>query len=239
MAKNDTSVNAAEAERSYCQADARQYEKILEKIEARSMLRKTGCAFQEMILVKRDVGRESCLSNYQISILAAMSDVCFQHALNSKFIRCRLCDQDIETIRWYSHPQYKCDHKEDTDWESSRFAGKVNQRDFYMLLDDSDVSALVERHYNQASPIGRWLEKAQLRKKCLEPCVDAFLKACVPENGTLRECMSDFMQMVEEEHGKRQKGPAFKLRNAKSKGPSLQNEERHKQGANKIMRCFV
>ena len=239
MAKNDTSVNAAEAERSYCQADARQYEKILEKIEARSMLRKTGCAFQEMILEKRDVGRESCLSNYQISILAAMSDVCFQHALNSKFIRCRLCDQDIETIRWYSHPQYKCDHKEDTDWESSRFAGKVNQRDFYMLLDDSDVSALVERHYNQASPIGRWLEKAQLRKKCLEPCVDAFLKACVPENGTLRECMSDFMQMVEEEHGKRQKGPAFKLRNAKSKGPSLQNEERHKQGANKIMRCFV
>ena len=239
MAKNDTSVNAAEAERSYCQVDARQYEKILEKIEARSMLRKTGCAFQEMILEKRDVGRESCLSNYQISILAAMSDVCFQHALNSKFIRCRLCDQDIETIRWYSHPQYKCDHKEDTDWESSRFAGKVNQRDFYMLLDDSDVSALVERHYNQASPIGRWLEKAQLRKKCLEPCVDAFLKACVPENGTLRECMSDFMQMVEEEHGKRQKGPAFKLSNAKSKGPSLQNEERHKQGANKIMRCFV
>ena len=239
MAKNDTSVNAAEAERSYCQADARQDEKILEKIEARSMLRKTGCAFQEMILVKRDVGRESCLSNYQISTLAAMGDVCFQHALNSKFIRCRLCDQDIETIRWYSHPQYKCDHKEDTDWESSRFAGKVNQRDFYMLLDDSDVSALVERHYNQASPIGRWLEKAQLRKKCLEPCVDAFLKACVPENGTLRECMSDFMQMVEEEHGKRQKGPAFKLSNAKSKGPSLQNEERHKQGANKIMRCFV
>ena len=239
MAKNDTSVNAVDAERSYCQADARQYEKILEKIEARSMLRKTGCAFQEMILEKRDVGRESCLSSYQISILAAMSDVCFQHALNSKFIRCRLCDQDIETIRWYSHPQYKCDHKEDTDWESSRFAGKVNQCDFYMLLDDSDVSALVERHYNQASPIGRWLEKAQLRKKCLEPCVDAFLKACVPENGTLRECMSDFMQMVEEEHGKRQKGPAFKLSNAKSKGPSLQNEERHKQGANKIMRCFV
>ena len=239
MAKNDTSVNAVDAERSYCQADARQYEKILEKIEARSMLRKTGCAFQEMILEKRDVGRESCLSNYQISILAAMSDVCFQHALNSKFIRCRLCDQDIETIRWYSHPQYKCDHKEDTDWESSRFAGKVNQRDFYMLLDDSDVSALVERHYNQPSPMGRWVEKAQLRKKCLEPCVDAFLKACVPENGTLRECMSDFMQMVEEEHGKRQKGPAFKLRNAKSKGPSLQNEERHKQGANKIMRCFV
>ena len=239
MAKNDTSVNAAEAERSYCQADARQYEKILEKIEARSMLRKTGCAFQEMILVKRDVGRESCLSNYQISILAAMSDVCFQHALNSKFIRCRLCEQEILTIKWYSHPQYRCDRRGDTDWESSRFAGKVNQRDFYMLLDDSDVSALVERHYNQASPIGRWLEKAQLRKKCLEPCVDAFLKACVPENGTLRECMSDFMQMVEEEHGKRQKGPAFKLRNAKSKGPSLQNEERHKQGANKIMRCFV
>ena len=220
MAKNDTSVNAAEAERSYCQADARQYEKILEKIEARSMLRKTGCAFQEMILVKRDVGRESCLSNYQISILAAMSDVCFQHALNSKFIRCRLCDQDIETIRWYSHPRYSCKHKGGTDWGSSRFAGKVHQYDFYMLLDDSDVSALVERHYNQPSPMGRWLEKAQLRKKCLEPCVDAFLKACVPENGTLRECMSDFMQMVEAEHGKRQKGPAFKLKNARMESGS-------------------
>ena len=242
MAKNDTSVNAAEAERSYCQADARQYEKILEKIEARSMLRKTGCAFQEMILVKRDVGRESCLSNYQISILAAMSDVCFQHALNSKEIRCRLCCQEVPTMYWCGHAKRCVLQRDDAGsktWESSRFAGKVNQRDFYMLLDDSDVSALVERHYNQASPIGRWLEKAQLRKKCLEPCVDAFLKACVPENGTLRECMSDFMQMVEEEHGKRQKGPAFKLRNAKSKGPSLQNEERHKQGANKIMRCFV
>ena len=219
-AKDDTSVNAADAERSYCQADARgQDPDDLEKIEALSMLRKTGCAFHEMILEKRDVGSESCLSNYQIAILAGMHDVCVQHALNSKEIRCRLCCQDILTIRWCSHVQ-QCAQKRDKDWESSSFAGKVNKFDFYMRLDDRDESALVERHYNQPSPTGMWVEKAQLRKKLLEPCVDAFLKACVPENGTLQECMSDFMQMVEAEHGKRQKGPPFKLKNRKSKGPT-------------------
>jgi hypothetical protein len=182
------------------------------------------------------VGSESCLSNYQIAILAGMHDVCFQHALKSKEIRCRLCCEDILKIRWCSHVQ-TCVQRRDKDWESSSFAGKVNKFDFYMRLGESDMSTLVERHYIQPSPTEMWIEKARLRKKCLEPCVDSFLKACVPEKGTLRECMSDFMQMVEEEHGKRQKGPAFKLSNAKSKGPSLQNEEGHKQGANKMVRC--
>ena len=55
-AKDDISVNAADAERSYCQADARGQDlDDPEKIEALSMLRKGGSAFHEMILQKRDV----------------------------------------------------------------------------------------------------------------------------------------------------------------------------------------
>ena len=82
-ANNGNSVNAAEAQRSYCQADASDPDDF-EKIEALSMLWKAGCAFQEMILEKRDVGSESCLSINQIAILAGMHDICFQHALKNK-----------------------------------------------------------------------------------------------------------------------------------------------------------
>ena len=216
MANNGNSVNAAEAQRSYCQAAASDPDNF-EKVETLSMLWKDGCAFEEMIREKRDVGSESCLSINQIAILAGMHDICFQHALKNKKVRCRCCCQDVETERWIFHVQ-RCVQWDEcgfSTWGRSSFAGKVNKFDFYMRLDNRDVSALVERHYNQPSPTGRWVEKSELRKKCLEPLKEAFLKACVPENGTLREYMSDFTQMVEAEHEKRQKRPTLKLGNAK------------------------